>query len=431
MRLVTVKRRSAIYFVPARLTEPVRLLRSCLLAVVVLLTWAAPARAAPPPDTLPPLLPGEVVTLLGARPELWVADDRTVLHFVGDTRALAGRTVDWSYRLQVSTEQLQRLELGDPWLSSGLVTLESTIYQPRWDTNATTPTLYHIQSAGDLSLFGIDARNYATFVLPEAEWDRRSGFRARDLPRRPLPPLTAPPAAALPASTPTATSPPATTSSSTTPPAGTAPATAAPPPSTPLPAPESASFAFAVTPPPGRDWTDATESRATLTRLLPTGTLQGERVLGLWRRSPGGGPYAYLQARSIDLAPHPDVSSVSDLAALKQRFLRNDSDAFQSSAPLPTTVAGWPALVFDNVATRRFSTDGTGRGVVSSSDLDRFVTRRSPDSAVTELVWSARDVLTIRGGRGYAFRLFSNGPGVKNDHLGDLDQLLAGLTVSP
>src|SRR5262245_63240687 len=94
-----------------------RLVRPALVSAVALSLWgaltlaSAGASADPPADALPPLVPGEVVSLFGGRPELWVADDRGQLHFAGDTRALAGRPVDWSFRLQVSPQQLQTLEL--------------------------------------------------------------------------------------------------------------------------------------------------------------------------------------------------------------------------------------------------------------------------------------------------------------------------------
>jgi hypothetical protein len=180
--------------------------------------------------------------------------------------------------------------------------------------------------------------------------------------------------------------------------------------------------------PPGRDWTDAYSALPTLTRLMPTGTLQGEYVLGLWRRSASGMPYAYIEATTIDLGPHPDVKGVNDLATLKLRFLGNDSDAFQAGPLLPTSAGGQPAVQVDSVATRRFSNAPGGRGAVSSADLDQYVTKLAPGSPVTELIWTARDVFVIRGSWGYDFRLFSTGPGVKSANEADLSQLLATLT---
>jgi hypothetical protein len=376
-----------------------------------------------------------VVSLFGSRPELWVADDRSQLHFAGDTRALAGRPVDWSFRLQVSPQQLQSLELGDPWLSTTLVTAGQTIYQPRWDTQASAPTLYQVQAVSDLALFGITPENYNTFVLPQEEWERRYGFRVGDLPKQPLAPiLGAPPPGPAPAPAPTAVPAPAPQAT----PLPTAPAgqTATAAPTTPagflnhvpVYSPTGGDVSFTL--PPGRDWMDAFGALPTLTRLMPTGTLQGEYALGLWRRSASGMPYAYIEATAIDLGPHPDVKGVTDLATLKLRFLRNDSDAFQAGPLQPATAGGQPATQVDTVATRRFSSDPGGRGTVSSGDLDQYVTKLAPGSPVTELTWSARDVFVIRGNWGYDFRLFSTGPGVKSDNEGDLNQLLATLTFN-
>jgi hypothetical protein len=248
-------------------------------------------------------------------------------------------------------------------------------------------------------------------VLPQGEWERRTGFRLGELARLPLPPLSAPPG---PAPTPPAAPLP-------TPAPGGTPA--------PTPAPVASPGAeVRFTVPPGRDWTDVSSSLATLTRLVPSGTLQGERPLGVWRRSTGDGPYAYLQAMAIELAPHPEVTDVASLTELKRRFLRNDSDAFAAGPAQPTTVGGQPALWFESEATRRFPGGDSSRGSVSAADVERYVTRQAPGRPVTELIWYARDVLTIQGGRGYAFRLFAAGPGVRSEHVRDLEQLLASVT---
>ena len=149
------------------------------------------------------------MTLLGNRPELWVTDEAGALHFASDTRALAGRAVDWSFRLQVSVEQLRALPQGDPWLSTAMLASGDTIFQPRWDTLAAAPTLYRLQAASDLPLYGITAENYATYVLPAAEWEQRYGFRVAALPQVPAAPLVdAPPAPPAPPATPV---PPPTT----------------------------------------------------------------------------------------------------------------------------------------------------------------------------------------------------------------------------
>jgi hypothetical protein len=182
--------------------------------------------------------------------------------------------------------------------------------------------------------------------------------------------------------------------------------------------------------PAGRDWREAMDALPALTQLMPTGTLQGEHVLGIWRRTISGGPYVYIQAIAIDLAPHPEVSGVDDLANLKLGFLRRDSDTFQVGGLQSTTAGGKPALQADSTAGRRFPGGPSGRGPVSAADLDRYVTQRNPGSPVTELIWTARDVFVVRGNWGYNFRLFSTGPGVTSAHEGDLSQLLASLTFN-
>ena len=63
---------------------------------------------------------GAVVALQGT-PHLWFADEHGVLHWGGDTRALAGRHIAWSNRVEVSLEQLRTLPVGDPWLTAGLL----------------------------------------------------------------------------------------------------------------------------------------------------------------------------------------------------------------------------------------------------------------------------------------------------------------------
>ena len=63
---------------------------------------------------------GAVVALQGT-PHLWIADEQGVLHWAGDTRALAGKHIRWDSRIEVSLAQLQALNRGDPWLSAGLL----------------------------------------------------------------------------------------------------------------------------------------------------------------------------------------------------------------------------------------------------------------------------------------------------------------------
>src|SRR5215213_5047301 len=86
-----------------------------------------PVGAETPPAVLaalPPIQPGEVISLLGNRNELWIADDQGSLHFAGDTRALTGKAVDWSYRLLITPEAVRQLPRGEPWLSTALVVID-------------------------------------------------------------------------------------------------------------------------------------------------------------------------------------------------------------------------------------------------------------------------------------------------------------------
>jgi hypothetical protein len=449
-----------------------RTIRAALLAGAVALAWAIPATAlagvgadagapvaadaAAPlaadagaaPAALPPLLPGEVVTLLGNRPELWVTDEGGALHFASDTRALAGRTVDWSFRLQVSVEQLRGLPQGDPWLSTAMLASGDTIFQPRWDTLAATPTLYRLQAASDLPLYGITAENYTTYVLPAAEWEQRYGFRVAALPQVPAAPLVdAPPAPPAPPATPVPPPPAAPTATpaaaaatavpaaptATSPGAATTPTGLTPVPTTP---PGTLTHAPVYGPtgdvyfplPAGHDWRDASNAVAPLTQLSPTGMLQGERILGIWRRTYNDAPYVYLQFDAVDLNFHPEIKTVTDLANLKMGFLRRDSETAQVGSLLGMTAGGQPAEQADSVWGRRFPGGPGQRGQPSASDINQWVTQHNSNDPVSELLWTERDVFVLRGNWGYVFRLYSTGPGQQSANRADLDQVLASLT---
>ena len=136
---------------------------------------------------------GAVVALQGT-PHLWIADQQGVLHWAGDTRALAGRHVRWDSRIEVTLAQLQGLNRGDPWLSAGLLKDGDPIYLVKWETEWPQPRLFHIQSIGDVELFGINSSNYGNFVLGLATWEQRFGISAAGLQRSTLPAATAPPA---------------------------------------------------------------------------------------------------------------------------------------------------------------------------------------------------------------------------------------------
>jgi hypothetical protein len=167
----------------------------------------APAVASAPASP-PPVTPGEVVALQGT-PHLWIADQNGTLHWAGDTRALAGKTVDWSTRLDVSLDTLKTMPRGDPWLSAGLVKDGDPIYLVKWETNTAAPALLHIQSIADVELFGINASNYGAYVLDRATWEQRYNVRLESLARSELVPASAPAATPTPTPAPQATATPA------------------------------------------------------------------------------------------------------------------------------------------------------------------------------------------------------------------------------
>ena len=147
-----------------------------LLALLLVLTSALPAAA----QTA--LSPGALIGLSGT-PHLWIADESGVLHWAGDTRALAGKTVNWGSRRDVSLNELLSLRRGAPWLSAGLLKEGDPIYFVKWETSDASPTLLHIQSIADVELFGIDGANYGQYVLDRSAWERQFGLSAGTLSR--------------------------------------------------------------------------------------------------------------------------------------------------------------------------------------------------------------------------------------------------------
>ena len=125
---------------------------------------------------------GAVVALQGT-PHLWFADEQGVLHWGGDTRALSGKHIAWSNRVEVSLDQLRTLPVGDPWLSAGLLKDGDPIYLVKWETEWELPQLLHIQSIGDVELFGINGSNYGNFVIDRPAWEARHGISAAGLQR--------------------------------------------------------------------------------------------------------------------------------------------------------------------------------------------------------------------------------------------------------
>lgn len=147
---------------------------------------------------------GTLVHLEGTL-HLWITDAQGVLHWGGDTRALAGKHVSWGDHTTVNVEQLRALPVGDPWLSAGLLKDGDPIYLVKWETHWAQPRLLHIQSIADVELFGINENNYGEFVLDRAAWETRYGISVDDLQRDALPPATGPVGPSAPAPTPTPT----------------------------------------------------------------------------------------------------------------------------------------------------------------------------------------------------------------------------------
>jgi hypothetical protein len=129
--------------------------------------------------------PGTPVQLTGT-PHLFIVDDNGILHWGGDTRALAGRTINWGSQCAVGLAELMRTPRGDPWLSAGLPKVGEPIFLAKWEDTDPAPTLLHIQSIADVELFGINEGNYGNFVLDQPAWEQRFGFQADALQVGPL-----------------------------------------------------------------------------------------------------------------------------------------------------------------------------------------------------------------------------------------------------
>lgn len=156
------------------------------LAVIVLGSFAISVSA----DTTVPR--GAVVVLQGT-PHLWIGDDDGVLHWAGDTRALAGRYVEWGNRREVSLTDLAQFRRGAPWLSSGLLKSGDPIYLVKWESAEAVPTLLQIQTIKDVELFGITGGNYGEFVMEPASWEKRYGLGTTGLTRGQMAPANGTP----------------------------------------------------------------------------------------------------------------------------------------------------------------------------------------------------------------------------------------------
>ncbi|MBM2810083.1 MAG: hypothetical protein HW416_842 [Chloroflexi bacterium] len=158
-----------------------------LLAVTILVTMLLPAAllSATTASAQCSYAAGTPIQLVGT-PHLFIADAQGVLHWGGDTRALAGHVINWGDQCAVSLSQLTAARRGDPWLTAGLPKIGDPIYLAKWEDTAAAPTLLHIQSIADLELFGINTSNYGNFVLDRATWEQKFGVNVGALRVGPL-----------------------------------------------------------------------------------------------------------------------------------------------------------------------------------------------------------------------------------------------------
>ena len=174
--------------------------RTSIGILVAMILMSAPLTATAAPSQPPHAQPG-VIGLAGT-PHLFFSDAAGLLRWGGDTRALAGRRISWSNRIDVSGDQFCTLpagNIGDPWLSTGLLKDGDPIYLVKWETGWLLPKLLHIQSIRDVEVFGINERNYGNFVLDVATWEARYGLSVAGLQRGVLEPVCASPVAGQPA----------------------------------------------------------------------------------------------------------------------------------------------------------------------------------------------------------------------------------------
>jgi hypothetical protein len=359
-----------------------------IAALALVVVAPGPVRAAPSGQATYP--PGAVIGLAGT-PHLWVADDQGVLHWSGDTRALAGHAVSWGSRVDLSVDQLRAARRGDPWLSAGLLKMGEPIYLVKWETDQQAPTLLHIQSIADVELFGINGDNYGAFVLDQPQWEARFGMSAANLQRGELQPAV--PSAA----TPTATTAPG---AATPTPGGSAPnlrlnQTPA------LGANANVTFVPVTT---SNTWTEGFSVDPQSVHLEG---MYSENVIGKWTVTDG----AYVQVSAISLDYNPDVKTVADLAKRKFAvFCRDTEFCSGTDAPVALTVGGASAQQYDTRSRVRHE----------------VTTGSTTETVVNE--WLTRHVFVIYGNWGYEFRFFTEDPGKFSDWVRDFDKLIGAVT---
>jgi hypothetical protein len=162
--------------------------RRLAAATTILFALLAIAIAVPPLWSRPDaqrIGHGEIVLLRGT-PHYWVADERGVLHWPGDTRALAGRYVRWDRVRELSAEQLERLPRGEPWLPSPVAFVRASspgqrgaaagaggaIYLVRWHTGMRWPALLRLPPLESLAPFGITPDLVSRLSIDDDTWER-------------------------------------------------------------------------------------------------------------------------------------------------------------------------------------------------------------------------------------------------------------------
>lgn len=118
--------------------------------------------------------PATVVQLTGT-PHLWLTDDRGVLHWGGDTRSLAGRSIDWPRRQTMTLAEITALPTNEPLLSNGIVDFEGALYLVKWETEETAPRLLHIRNLADARGFGVTPENLAALMIDPGVLEGRLG----------------------------------------------------------------------------------------------------------------------------------------------------------------------------------------------------------------------------------------------------------------
>ena len=160
---------------------PRRALRPGLALALVLLAALGAAlagRGAAPPPAAAQAACGTVpvggVLRLAGTPHLFVCGADGLLHWVGDTRALAqrqaaGEPVLWAGMRDVTLAELRALPRGDPWLSAGLLKVADLIGLVKWETGG-PPTVLHLACLASAELYGLTGANYGRLVYTPEAW---------------------------------------------------------------------------------------------------------------------------------------------------------------------------------------------------------------------------------------------------------------------